>query len=127
MEEFDYKLKHILEIDNKIIDTISRMHPICDESTIHSNDIFYSKSHNMNFNDIISDIIFLDNFLEENKDIFKYDYSLEYKVISNYQQVNNILQYNSYCKPTYTIARITKYQYSIILRNNKIYILSILT
>ena len=70
--------------ENKIADTISRMHTICDKSTMHSNDIFYSKLHNTNFNNIMSDIIFLDNFLRENIDIFKYDCPLEYKVISNY-------------------------------------------
>ena len=57
MEEFDYKLKCIPEKENKITDAISRMYIICNESTIHSNNIFYSELHYANFNDIMLDNI----------------------------------------------------------------------
>jgi len=46
------------------------MYVICNESTMYSDDIFYSELYNININDIISDIIFLDNL---------------FGVISNYQ------------------------------------------
>ena len=85
IEEFNCKLKYILEKEKKTTDTISRIYAICNESTMHSDDIFYNELHDVNFNNIMLDIIFLDNFLRENIDIFEYDCPLEYKVISNYQ------------------------------------------
>ena len=60
------------------------MKTICDKESHHTYDIFYSELHNTDVNDVTPNITFLDNFLRENIDIFKCDYSLECKVISNY-------------------------------------------
>jgi len=88
--------------------------------------MFYSELHNADVTDVTPNTTFLDNFLGENTDIFNYDCPLEYKVISNHQQHDTILQRKLYDNSAYTIARVTKHQHPLILRNDKIYIPSTL-
>ncbi|MFO0089965.1 MAG: Ty3/Gypsy family RNase HI domain-containing protein, partial [bacterium] len=122
MEEFDYKLKYIPEKENKIADAMSRMKTMCDEDSCYTHDMFYSDLHDADVNDITPNISFLDNFLGENTNIFNYDCPLEYKVISNHQQHDTTLQRKLHDNSAYTIARVTKHQYPLILRNDKIYV-----
>ena len=121
IEKFDYALKYIPEKDNKIADTMSRMHVLCNNESLMTNNMFYSDLLNSPRHPI-SLATYLDNFLGENTDTLNIDYLIAYDVISSYQKQDEHLQRNLHQNSAYNIARITDKRLEIVLRNNKIFI-----
>ena len=126
MEVFDYTLKYFFEKDNKIADTMSRMHVLCNNESLMTNNMFYSDLLNSPRHPI-SLATYLDNFLGENTDTLNINCPIAYNVISFHQKQDEHLQRNLHQNSAYTIARITDKRLEIILRNNKIFIPNHLT
>ena len=114
-------MKHVPQKDNEIDDAMSRMHVLCDNESLMTNDIFYGDLLQSPCHPTPS-ATYLDNFLGENTDTLNIDFPIAYDVISSHQKQDEHLQRNLHQNPACTIARVTNKRLEIILRNEKIFV-----
>ena len=97
---------------------MSRMHVLCDDESLMTNDVFYEELLRDTCHPI-PPTTFLDNFLAENVDASDIAFHIAYDGTPSRQKLDEDLQRNLHQHSAWAIARVTNKRYEITLRNDK--------